>query len=101
MISQEKKFEYWNHFTDEAQKSFRPKKITDIRLKQIKSIVFNDDSLWEKVLSRYYAIDKTPAELRETSPPDYELARSNFWALIRENISRSINKSSPRLEKFD
>lgn len=100
MISQEKKFEYWNHFTDERQKSFRPKKITDIRLKQIKSIVFNDDSLWEKVLSRYHALDKTPAELREMSPPDYELARSNFWALIREKISRSINKISPATRKI-
>lgn len=88
MITKEKKLQYWNHFTSDAQKSFCPKKITDIRLKQIKSIVFNDDFLWEKVLSRNHAIDKTPAELRETSPPYYELARSNFWALIREKISR-------------
>ncbi len=100
MISQEKKLQYWNHFTDESHRSFRPKKITDIRLKQIKSIVFSDDFLWDKVLSRYHALDKTPAELRETSPPDYELARSNFWALIREKISRSINKIRPAIRKI-
>ncbi len=39
MIDKEKKTQYWNHFTDESYKSYRPKKITDIRLKQIKEIV--------------------------------------------------------------
>lgn len=100
MISEEKKSEYWNHFTSGAQKSFRPKKITDIRLKQIKNIVFSDDSLWQAVVGRHDRLDKTPDELREMSPPDYELARSNFWALIREKISRSINKISPATRKI-
>lgn len=88
MISREKKSEYWNHFTDETHRRLRPKKITDIRLKQIREIVLGDDFLWEKVLSRYHALDKTPAELEETSPPDYKLARANFWAMIRGKIER-------------
>jgi TPP-dependent pyruvate/acetoin dehydrogenase alpha subunit len=100
MIPKEKKLKYWNHFTSDAQKSFRPKKVTNIRLKQIKSIVFNDDFLWEKDLARYHALDKTPAELKETSLSDYELARSNFWTLIREKISQSINKPSPAIRKI-
>lgn len=58
--------EYWNHFTDESHKSYCPKKITDIRLKQIKKTVLDDDSLWEKVIARRNALDKTPDELRET-----------------------------------
>jgi hypothetical protein len=88
MIDEEKKSEYWNHFTDESNRSFRPKKITDIRLKQIKEFVRSDDVLWEKVISRYNGFDKTPDQLRETSPSDYEQARANFWALIREKIQR-------------
>jgi hypothetical protein len=94
MISEEKKSQYWNHFTDEAQRSLRPKKITDIRLKQIKKIVFSDDSLWQAIIARYDALDKTPDELKQASPSDYEHARSNFWALIREKIQRQSAKSA-------
>ena len=93
MISEEKKSQYWNHFTDEAHRSFRPKKITDIRLKQIKKIVFSDDSLWQAIIGHGGALDKTPDELKEASLPDYEHARSNFWALIREKIHRQLAKS--------
>lgn len=95
MISEEKKSEYWNHFTDEAHRSFRPKKITDIRLKQIKKIVFSDDSLWQRIIAGCGgALDKTPDELKKSSPSDYERARSNFWALIREKIHRQSAKSA-------
>ena len=88
MISKDKKSQYWDHFTHSSHRSFRPKKITDIRLKQIKEIVLDDDLLWRKVISQPAALDKTPEELMETSPPDYQLARANFWAMIREEIKR-------------
>ncbi|MGI8494682.1 MAG: hypothetical protein ACR2L1_05130 [Pyrinomonadaceae bacterium] len=94
MIDEEKKSQYWNHFTDETHRSFRPKRITDIRLKQIKEIVLGDDFLWQEVISRHNAIDKTPVELRETSPPDYQHARANFWAMIREKIHRQATEST-------
>ena len=90
MISEEKKSQYWNHFTDESHRSFRPKKITDIRLKQIKEIVLGDDFLWQEVISRHHALDKSPSELMETSPSDYRNARANFWAMIREKIQRQL-----------
>lgn len=88
MISKEKKSQYWDHFTDNSHRRFRPKKITDIRLKQIKEIVLEDDFLWREVLLPHPALDKTPDELSKTSPPDYQLARANFWAMIREKIKR-------------
>jgi hypothetical protein len=94
MISEEKKSQYWNHFTDEARRRFRPKKITDIRLKQIKKMVFSDDSLWQSIIARCNALDKTPDELKEASLPDYQHARSNFWALIRGKIHRQLAKSA-------
>lgn len=94
MISLERKSQYWSHFTDGAQRSFRPKKITDIRLKQIKNNALNDDSLWRTVIERHGALDKTPDELKRMSPADYERARSSFWALIREKIQRQTAKSS-------
>lgn len=90
-INEEKRFEYWNHFTDESHKSFRPKKITDIRLKLIKKVVLGDDSIWQKVIARHHALDKTPTELQQASPPDYRHARADFWAFVREKISASIN----------
>ena len=95
-MTEEMKSRYWNHFTDEAQRSFRPKKITDIRLKQIKKIVFGDDSLWQAVITRHNALGKTPDELKKASLADYERARSNFWALIREKIRRQLTKSAGR-----
>ena len=97
MITEEMKSRYWDHFTDEAHRSFRPKKITDIRLKQIKKVVFDDDLLWQTVIARHHALDKTPDELKKVSPPDYEHARSNFWALIREKIQRQLTKPAGRL----
>lgn len=78
MVNEERKFEYWNHFTNEFHKSFRPKKITDLRLKQIKELVLDDDFLWQEVIVRHNALDKTPGELKETQPSDYEQARANF-----------------------
>ena len=88
MINEEKKSQYWDHFTGETHRSFRPKKITDIRLNQIKETVWDDDFLWREVISRHNAFDKTPDELKEMSPPDYQHARANFWAMIREKIRR-------------
>jgi len=93
MINEKKKSEYWNHFTDESGRSLRPKKITDIRLGQIKEIVLGDDFLWQEVISRHHALDKSPGELKETSPSDYQLARANFWAMIRAKIQRHSTQS--------
>ncbi len=94
MIDEQKKSQYWNHFTDESNRSFRPKKITDIRLKQIKEIVLDDDVLWKKIISQHAALGKSPGELKETSPSEYQLARANFWALIREKIQRQLAHST-------
>ena len=93
MISENKKSQYWNHFTDESHRSLRPKQITDVRLKQIKEIVLNDDFLWQEVISRHHALDKTPDELEESSPQNYKHARANFWAMIREKIRRQFAQS--------
>ncbi len=90
IVNEEKKTQYWNHFTDESHRSFRPKKITDIRLKQIKEIVLDDDFLWQEVISRDHALDKTPNELQETSPSNYKQARVDFWAMIRRKIQRQL-----------
>ena len=94
MIDEEKKAQYWNHFTDESNRVFRPKKITDIRLKLIKEIVIGDDFLWQKVISRPHALDKSPNELKATSPLDYQQTRANFWAMIREKIQRQLTQSN-------
>lgn len=92
MVDEERKSDYWNHFTSECQKSFRPKKITDLRLNQIKETVLDDDFLWQAIFVRHNASDKTPNELKETQPSDYEQARADFWALIREKIQRQLTR---------
>lgn len=86
MISEEKKLQYWNHFTSEFDRVFRPKKITDVRLKFVKKEVFDDDSSWDKIVGRYHAISQTPDELKAESPTDYCYARANFWAMVRGKI---------------
>ena len=94
MIDEGVKSEYWNHFTDESHRSFRPKKITDIRLKQIRELVLHDDFLWQSFIARHHALGKTPNELKESSPPDYDQARANFWAMIREKTHRQLSQST-------
>ena len=93
MINAEKKSEYWKHFTDEAGRIFRPKRITDFRLKLVKEIVLGDDFLWQAVISRCNALDKTPDELKETALTDYKHARANFWAMVREKIQSQTAES--------
>jgi len=88
MIDKNKKTEYWNHFTGESCKSYRPKKITDIRLKQIKEIVLRDDALWRRFLGVQEAVDDTLEELKTASPSLYNRTRANFWAMIREKIQQ-------------
>jgi len=94
MIDEQKKSQYWKHFTDESNKVFRPKKITEIRLKQVKEIVLGDNFRWQEVLSSRHAFDNTPSELKEISPSDYQQVRANFWALIREKIQRQLAHST-------
>lgn len=96
MIDAEKKSEYWNHFTDELHRCFRPKKITDVRLKQIKETVLGDDFLWQTIILRYHALNKTPDELEKTAPSDYQSARANFWAMVREKIQRQSDNLNSR-----
>lgn len=91
MVSEEKKSQYWNHFTSEAYRVYRPKKITDVRLKYVKKTVMADDLLWDRVIPFHQTPDKTLSELRATSLPKYEQARANFWAMIREKIKGQIN----------
>ncbi len=92
MFYAEKKLQYWDHFTDEALRSFRPKKITDIRLKQIKKIVLNGNFLWQKVISRYHALDITPSELKETSPSNYNQGACKFLGNDSWKNSASISR---------
>lgn len=94
MVSEEKKSQYWNHFTGEARRVYRPKKITDIRLKNIKKTVMDDDLLWDEVISLHQTPDKTPNELQSTSLLEYQQARANFWAMIREKIKDQINQAN-------
>lgn len=90
MISEERKSEYWNHFTDARHRVFRPKKITDLRLRFIKKIVLNDEQHWREIIPQQSAFDKTPEELDAISPAEYRSARSSFWAMIREKIQLQI-----------
>lgn len=98
MIGKERKSQYWNHFTDESNKSFRPKKITDVRLKQIRETVLDDEFLWQDFISRHHALDKSPNELKEMSPSNYRRARANFWLLIRRKIQLQLNELTEQPE---
>lgn len=78
MIEEEKKFEYWNHFTDDIHKGFRPKKITDIRLKLIKETVLDDDSVWQKIIARHHALDKNTGRIRKNVAARLRRGASGF-----------------------
>lgn len=90
MVSEERKSQYWNHFTGEAHRVYRPKKITDIRLKYVKKIVMDDDRLWNEIIAHHQPLDKTPSELQAASLREYERTRANFWTMIREKIKIQI-----------
>ena len=94
IISEERKLQYWNHFTNEAQKRFRPKKITDLRLNQMKDTFLQDAFFWQDVIIPHDAIDKTPDELKVFSDFNYQQIRSKFWAMVRKKIDRQSTKST-------
>lgn len=90
MISKEKRSQYWDHFTSNAHRRFRPKKITDVRLKQIKNSVLDNDQIWENFSLQNDFLDQTPDELKKCLPRDYKKARVDFWSMIREQIQSQI-----------
>lgn len=92
MTDVELKSEYWNHFTGDSNKFFRPKNITDIRLKQIREMVLGDEFLWQEVIPRHHALEQSPNDLKEMSPSNYRHARANFWSMIRKKIQLQLNQ---------
>lgn len=94
MVSEEKKSQYWNHFTSEAYRVYRPKKITDVRLKYVKKTVMADDLLWDEFISHHQNLDKTLGELQSASLLEYQQTRAKFWAMIREKIKGQLNRAN-------
>jgi hypothetical protein len=93
MISEVRKLQYWNHFTGKNQKGFRPKNITDLRLKLMKESILEDSSLWQEVILNHDAVDKTPDELLANSAFNHNHARLKFWAIMRKKIERQSYRS--------
>lgn len=100
MISEERKLQYWDHFTDPIQKGFRPRNITDLRLGQMKNIVLNDAGFWQDVIVLPKAVSKTPDELMADSALDYQRTRSKFWMMIRKKIEQHLLTESIKRSKF-
>ena len=94
MVSENQKSQYWNHFTGEAHRIYRPKKITDQRLKYIKKSVMDDNPFWDEVILHHQTRDTTPSQLLATSLLEYQQARAKFWAMIREKIKNQINQAN-------
>lgn len=95
MISEERKLQYWNYFTDEAQKGFRPKNITNLRLGQVRDIILKDSALWQNVMTPSGAADKMPEELMAASASNFQQTRSRFWTLVRRKIEQhQLTKST-------
>lgn len=100
MINEDRKLQYWNHFTSRTQKGFRPKNITDLRLGQIKQNILKDALFWEDVLSTIDTVDQAPEELMSSSDFDYQNTRSKFWVTIRKKIEQQSAESNKRYQNF-
>lgn len=70
MISEERKSEYWNHFTDERHRVFRPKKITDLRLRFIKKMFWTTNSTGLKLSRKSLRSINLPTNWKQYRPPN-------------------------------
>lgn len=97
---EERKLEYWYHFTDKTQKGYRPRNITDLRLGQLKESILNDADFWNDLMTPTGAEQKTPDELIADSDADYRQTRSKFWTMTRKKIEEHLSSASIRRSEF-
>jgi hypothetical protein len=88
MSSQIQRVNFWDYLTNENGE--RPRGITLKRLEKIKDEILADDDFWFQVIERFGAEHEMFGDLfyRRYASPSSEQSRANFWAMVRERISR-------------
>ncbi len=89
MISQAKKYEYFNHFVarfalEGVGGGYGPsgRKITARRLYKAMRTILADHALWSDVLIRHNGCKIAPERLMEHYSGTYEHALGNFWGMV-------------------
>ena len=91
-MTEEKKTEVWAHMLA-LPKSFRGNGMTDRRIKQLKSIVWNDHTFWIDIIRRHGLERQTLENLKESDASVYNHCVGNFWSMLyRDAIQFGIIK---------
>ena len=91
-IPNKKVFEYWNHFVADwalnGPAFYGPdnKKLTPTKLRKARPVILDSNLVWMDVVLRHGGIDKTPEEMEQIDPANYEHAKGNFWGMVQTFI---------------
>lgn len=88
-ISVSKRHEYWNHFIARwaVQKIGGGHGVTGPKLARIKAGIMKDDGFWLDVVARHGGIERTPEQMAEKMPINYEHCSGNFWGMIHQTLT--------------
>lgn len=89
VISGLKRCEYWNHFIERwaIKKQGGGNGVTGPKLARIKAQIMRDDEFWLDVVARHGGIERTPEQLEEKMPINYEHCAGNFWGMIHQTLT--------------
>lgn len=87
-VSEEKKWEYWNHFVAAAFTGVtsKPHGITGPRLRKLRHKIWQDRDFWWDIVLRHGGDKYTPEQMRLDDPRQYEHALGNFWGGIVQDL---------------
>lgn len=91
LVPEHKKHEYWNHFVARwaIGKTGHVPGITKVRLRNVKSILWNDNEFWSDIVYRHSGDKMTPEQMMKSDEATYEHCSGNFWGMIvQEMIER-------------
>ena len=86
VVTEQKKYEYWNHFMTAGFLGYsgKPKQLTAPRLRAIQSVIWNDETFWDDIVSRHSGGNSTPEQMRERWLRVYEHCQGNFWGMLMQ-----------------
>lgn len=85
-IPEIKKHEYWDYYTSEPFKTYRPRGITDLRLQKIKSVIWGWDYFWDDVVVRHGGLDVKPTQMDKDT---FDHSIGNFYGMMYEAMMKT------------
>lgn len=85
-IGEQQKQEWWDFWTHDEQKEYRPHGMTPTRMKKLKPVIWNDHNFWFHSVIRFGMEAEKPRVMRERDKFKFDAATGNFFAMLREKM---------------